>query len=106
MPAANQLFQLDGSCADGQSMSCALRSVRHRQTDRLFRGLPIRGVQSELEIDAEGCNGSGELFLFGSVLNEFFAQHAGINTFHALSIISLQGERYQWVPRLGHQPLF
>ncbi|HBT58276.1 MAG TPA: hypothetical protein DEA92_14255, partial [Pseudomonas sp.] len=40
------------------------------------------------------------------VLNEFFAQHAGINTFHALSIISLQGERYQWVPRLGHQPLF
>ena len=84
----------------------ALRSVRHRQTDRLFRGLPIRGVQSELEIDAEGCNGSGELFLFGSVLNEFFAQHAGINTFHALSIISLQGERYQWVPRLGHQPLF
>lgn len=84
----------------------ALRAVRHHPTDRLFRGLPVRGVQSELEVDADGCNGPGALFLFGSVLNEFLAQHAGINTFHELSITSLQGERYQWVPRMGQQPLF
>lgn len=84
----------------------ALRSVRHHQTDRLFRGLPVRGVRSELEVDAQGCNGNGELFLFGSVLNEFLAQHAGINTFHQLAITSLQGEHYQWVPRMGQQPLF
>lgn len=84
----------------------ALRSVHHYQTDRLFRGLPVRGVRSELEADAEACNGTGELFLFGSVLNEFMAQHAGINTFHQLAITSLQGERFQWVPRMGQQPLF
>ncbi|MEL0168613.1 MAG: type VI secretion system baseplate subunit TssF [Pseudomonadaceae bacterium] len=84
----------------------ALRSVRHRQTDRLFRGLPVRGVQSELEVDADSCGGTGEMFLFGSVMNEFLAQHAGINTFHQLVITSLQEERYQWVPRMGQQPLF
>ncbi|WKW34877.1 type VI secretion system baseplate subunit TssF [Pseudomonas viridiflava] len=49
--------------------------------------------------------GEGTLFLFASVLNEFFALYASLNSFHELNVKSTHGERYEWTPRMGHQPL-
>ncbi|HLV15879.1 MAG TPA: type VI secretion system baseplate subunit TssF [Pseudomonas sp.] len=82
-----------------------LRHIRHQQVDRLLRGLPVRGVRTELTLDAEGFLGEGELFLFASVLNEFFALYASLNSYHELRVQSTQGEVYQWTPRMGQQPL-
>ncbi|CAN1606163.1 type VI secretion system baseplate subunit TssF [Pseudomonas sp. B21-028] len=82
-----------------------LKSIRHRHVDRLHRGLPIRGLRTELTIDPQGYLGEGDLFVFASVLNEFFALYASLNSYHELRVNSTQGEVYQWTPRMGQQPL-
>ncbi|MGN8344075.1 type VI secretion system baseplate subunit TssF [Pseudomonas sp. SMV71] len=82
-----------------------LKSIRHRPVDRLHRGLPVRGLCTELTIDPQGYIGEGDLFLFASVLNEFFALYASLNSYHELRVTSTQGEVYQWAPRMGQQPL-
>ena len=83
----------------------ALRSVRHTAVDRLHRGLPFRGLRIDLTIDAQGFLGQGEVFVFASVLNEFFALYASLNAYHELRVISTQGDVYLWPPRMGQQPL-
>ncbi|MFJ2460977.1 type VI secretion system baseplate subunit TssF, partial [Pseudomonas neuropathica] len=82
-----------------------LKHIKHHHVDRLHRGLPVRGLRTELTIDPEGYIGEGDLFVFASVLNEFFALYASLNSFHELRVKSTQGEVYQWTPRMGLQPL-
>ena len=79
------------------------RAFEH--VDRLHRGLPLRGVRTELTIDPQGYIGEGDVFVFASVLNEFFALYASLNSYHELRVTSTQGDRYQWTPRMGLQPL-
>ncbi|WP_282368385.1 type VI secretion system baseplate subunit TssF [Pseudomonas sp. PS02290] len=82
-----------------------LKSIRHQHVDRLHRGLPVRGLRTELTIDPQGYIGEGDVFVFASVLNEFFALYASLNSYHELRVKSTQGEEYQWTPRMGLQPL-
>ncbi|MBP0951631.1 type VI secretion system baseplate subunit TssF [Pseudomonas sp. 20GA0080] len=82
-----------------------LESISHRPADRLYKGRPVRGVTTELVINPDGYEGEGTLFLFASVLNEFFALYASLNSFHELSVKSTHGEFYKWTPRMGLQPL-
>ena len=82
-----------------------LVSISHETVDRLHRGLPVRGLRTELTIDPEGYIGEGDMFVFASVLNEFFALYASLNSYHELHVKSTQGEVYQWTPRMGLQPL-
>jgi type VI secretion system protein ImpG len=56
-------------------------------------------------MNPEGYVGEGDLFLFASVLNEFFALYASLNSYHELRVQSTQGEVYKWKPRMGQQPL-
>lgn len=82
-----------------------LKSISHHPVDRLHHGLPVRGVRTELTIDPQGYIGEGDLFVFASVLNEFFALYASLNSFHELRVKSTNGELYPWTPRMGLQPL-
>lgn len=82
-----------------------LISISHETVDRLHRGLPVRGLRTELTIDPKGYIGEGDMFVFASVLNEFFALYASLNSYHELHVKSTQGEVYQWTPRMGLQPL-
>ncbi|MDN4547921.1 type VI secretion system baseplate subunit TssF [Pseudomonas sp. C32] len=82
-----------------------LKSIKHQHVDRLHRGLPVRGLRTELTINPEGYIGEGDLFVFASVLNEFFALYASLNSYHELQVNSTQGEVYRWTPRMGMQPL-
>jgi len=50
--------------------------------------------------------GSG-VFLFGNVLNHFFARHASINSFTQTSLYSLsRGQIMKWGPRCGIKAIF
>ncbi|MEE1868444.1 MULTISPECIES: type VI secretion system baseplate subunit TssF [Pseudomonas] len=82
-----------------------LKSIRHEHVDRLHKGLPVRGLRTELTIDPKGYVCEGDMFVFASVLNEFFALYASLNSYHELRVKSTQGEVYQWTPRMGLQPL-
>ncbi|NWA85355.1 type VI secretion system baseplate subunit TssF [Pseudomonas sp. D2002] len=83
----------------------ALRSISHEAVDRLHRGLPIRGLRVDLTVDPHGFLGLGDMFVFASVLNEFFALYASLNSYHELRVTSTQGDVYLWPSRMGQQPL-
>jgi type VI secretion system protein ImpG len=83
----------------------ALRSIRHQAVDRLHHGLPVRGLRVDLAIDSQGFVGQGDLFVFASVLNQFFALYASLNSYHELQVTSTQGDVYLWPSRMGQQPL-
>ena len=82
-----------------------LRSISQRPIDRLHGGLPIRGVAIDLTVDLQHFLGEGDLFVFASVLNEFFALYASLNSYHELRVTSTQGEVYLWPSRMGLQAL-
>ena len=48
----------------------------------------------------------GDMYLFATVLNEFFALYASMNSFSELHVRGTRfGEVYQWPPRLGQQTI-
>jgi type VI secretion system protein ImpG len=87
----------------------ALLSVRvSPSVRRLPRPGPLaygRGVRIELEVDELGFQG-GSAFLFGSVLEQFFARHASLNSFTETVLKgSSRGEIMHWGPRCGNRPI-
>ena len=88
-----------------RKMLSGLKSIRHAATDRLFKGLPLRGLRTELSVDSGQFVCEGDVFLFASVLNEFFALYASLNSFHELQVKTTNGEVYAWTPRMGLQPV-
>lgn len=88
-----------------RKMLSGLTSIRHVAIDRLFKGLPLRGLRTELSVDSAQFVCEGDVFLFASVLNEFFALYASLNSFHELHVKTTKGEVYAWTPRMGLQPV-
>jgi type VI secretion system protein ImpG len=86
-----------------------VRSVRARPS---VRRLPFpgplaygRGIQIELEIDELAFQGSSA-FLFGTVLEQFFARHVSINSFTETVLRSnVRGEIMRGIPRCGRRPI-
>lgn len=84
----------------------AMVDIRTRETDRIYNGLPLRGARTELTLDLRKFSCEGDMFLFASVLNEFLALYATVNSFHQLIVQEAKsGERYVWPARLGEQTL-
>ncbi|NOZ53560.1 MAG: type VI secretion system baseplate subunit TssF [Gammaproteobacteria bacterium] len=70
----------------------------------LFQGLPVRGMRIRMALKESKFSGEGDLYLFASIINEFFALYANMNSFHQLIVRgSEQGEVYQWPARVGQQ---
>lgn len=97
---------------DRQNERSALRrlegieSIKSETSDRLFKGRPVRGTRSVLQVRESKFASEGEMFLFSTVLAEFFALFATINSFHELVVKGLDaGEEYRWTARIGNQPL-
>jgi type VI secretion system protein ImpG len=83
----------------------SLMSIGHTYGSRLFRGLPVRGISTELNMNSDNYECEGAMYLFAGVLNEFFALYTSINSFHQLTVKSTKGQEYTWTPRMGLQPL-
>ncbi|OSI10487.1 type VI secretion protein ImpG [Neisseria zoodegmatis] len=71
--------------------------VSHQQVRRLEKGMVQRGVHITLTLDEDAFEGEAEVYLFGELLNEFFAMYADLNLFTRFTIVSLpSGKQYQW----------
>ena len=80
----------------------AIKSIRVRPTDRLYRGAPVRGVATEIELDEGGFAGEGEMYLFASILNEMLASYVSLNSFTQLSVTGTNTRVvYRWDPKSG-----
>ncbi|QNP49099.1 type VI secretion system baseplate subunit TssF [Diaphorobacter aerolatus] len=74
---------------------------------RMLQPGPIvygRGVDIHLTVDQSKFGGASP-WLFGAVLERFFARHVGINSATRLKMSTLQGGSFaQWATRLGMRP--
>lgn len=81
-----------------------IRGVTPAPADRLYGGGMIRGTRVTVDVDPDPFEGIGQLFLFGSVLDEFLAGQAGINTFTQLRVRYDEGRLpLEWPARLGRE---
>lgn len=75
----------------------AIEKMASRPVDRLFKGVPVRGLSTTLWINPAPFVCEGEIYLLGTVLSYFFALYASINSFHCLKIINTESqESWEW----------
>jgi len=75
----------------------AIEKLDTRPVDRLFKGVPVRGLSTTLWINPAPFICEGEIYLLGTVLSHFFALYASINSFHCLKIINTESqEAWEW----------
>lgn len=83
-----------------------IHALEARHGERLLRGAPVRGTILHLQMNEDSFAGEGDMYLFATVLNEFFALYASLNAFTELTVRGVKyGEVYHWPARLGQQPI-
>ena len=88
-----------------ESILNGLVDINYKTSDMLFKGLPIRGIISEIKLDSKKFSTLGEAYILISVLNEFFALYCTINSFHKLEVLVDKKELFSWDARMGKQAL-
>jgi type VI secretion system protein ImpG len=83
-----------------------LVALEAKPVERLVHGSPMRGTSITLQMNEDSFAGEGDMYVFATVLNEFFALYASINALTELTVRGTKfGEIYQWPARLGQQAI-
>jgi type VI secretion system protein ImpG len=83
-----------------------IHDVRQKETDRIIAGMPMRGAQTYLTLDKKNFSCDGDMYMFGSVLNEFMSMSSTKNSFHQLIVLEEDSrEEYRWPAVLGKSML-
>jgi type VI secretion system protein ImpG len=94
-----------------QKLSALCRAISgvSTQPERRVLGRPpavLYGTHVVIEVHDTRFEHPGELFLFGTVLSNYLAETASINSFSRLTIHGVdRGSEYAFAPRLGEQAL-
>ncbi len=84
----------------------SIEKVEATPSDRLVSGIMMRGQEIRLNVRQDQFASPGDMFLFGSILDQFLAGYASINAYTRLTVQEvLKGDLYQWPARLGNHPL-
>ncbi len=84
----------------------AIERLETRPVDRLFTGIPVRGLASTLYIHPGPFVCEGEMYLLGAVLSHFLSLYASVNSFHILTVVNTESqESWKWAERTGQHPL-
>lgn len=80
----------------------ALEGFETGVEDGVLRGLPVRIRTIRLAVAESKLGGEAELYLFGAVLERFFAVYASLNSLHRFAIQGAESKvEYRWTPRAG-----
>lgn len=83
-----------------------IEEIVAKPSNRLVSSLILRGQDIEVRARSDHFAGDGDFYLFGSVLDEFFALYSSINAYTRFSLTdAFKGESYQWTARTGEHPL-
>lgn len=84
----------------------AIERLETRPVDRLFTGIPVRGLASTLYLNPAPFVCEGEIHLLGAVLSHFLSLYASVNSFHMLTVVNTESqESWTWAERSGQHPL-
>lgn len=80
----------------------ALERFDSRVEDGVMRGMPVRVRKITLSVAESKIGGEAELYLLGSVLEQFFSVYASINSLHRFAIQGSESKvDYRWPLRTG-----
>ncbi|GLR73193.1 type VI secretion system baseplate subunit TssF [Aliivibrio sifiae] len=83
-----------------------IRSASMNPTDRVFRGVAIRGVKFKVAMNSTYFVNEGDMYLLASILNEFIRLYSSINSFTELEVFDEDtGEEYEWPSLTGQQTI-
>jgi type VI secretion system protein ImpG len=83
-----------------------IEGVDSQPATRLYRGAPVRGVSVSVRLSEEHFGGEGEIFLFGSILNELLANSVSLNSFSRLQVVGTRfSEVFAWPARIGRRSI-
>ena len=81
-------------------------SVNVEACDRLVAGIPMRGQSIKVKVNPANYAGTGDMYLFGILLDRLFASFASINCFTEFCLIDEASEEtFTWPIRVGDRPL-
>ncbi len=82
-----------------------IEKIDYETTEMIYEGLPIRGIHIRLKVKPSNFSCLGEIYLFCSILNQFFSLYSNINSFHKLTVDVQQDQQFTWPIKLGKQEL-
>ncbi len=84
----------------------SITDVSVSQSEALFGNAFVHGQHVQVQLKSEYFSSAGDKYLFGCVLEQFFAGTAAINVYSELTFEDHNsGERLQWPARIGNRPL-
>lgn len=96
----------EGSKDANQRRIEAIEEVSVTQERRFVRGLPIEGSVVKVSCRGDHFVSPGNFYMFGCVLDEFFASCTAINSFTAFTLFdSVNHETLKWPAKIGRQRL-
>ncbi|MDH4273407.1 MAG: type VI secretion system baseplate subunit TssF [Gammaproteobacteria bacterium] len=94
------------SARAGELRLSGIKKVVSNQAVIMRRGMPVRGMRTKIEMQNTKFGGSGEMFLFATVLAEYLGVYVALNSFNQLEVYDTDsGEEYTWRPKAGSQTL-
>ncbi|MBG3080240.1 type VI secretion system baseplate subunit TssF [Proteus mirabilis] len=94
------------SARQSQKYLDAITDLKTESIEYLYKGLPVRGVKTTLSIHQNAFISEGAMYLFCSVLAQFFTLYTSVNMFHELEVINLDNkEVYLWPAKINQQIL-
>ncbi|MGA1846957.1 type VI secretion system baseplate subunit TssF [Deferribacter abyssi] len=83
-----------------------IESIEIKPANRLVHGFMLMGTEIELTVRKDSFASFGDLYLFGSVLSEFFNQYSQLNSFTSLKIRDvITGDTIRWKEKIGKKSL-
>jgi type VI secretion system protein ImpG len=99
-----QSAQRTAVATENQRRLDSIVAVRGIQKNRLYRGVPIRGTEIQIDIQENNFLNDGDMYLLCNVLNEFLALYSTINSFTQMTVRGVsRGEVNTWQMRIGKQ---
>ena len=86
-------------------MLSGLTSISNSRSEMIYKGLPIRGTETNITIDPTKFICIGEAYLLCCVLNEFLALYSSVNSFHKLIVNIENHEIFEWAPKIGSKEI-
>lgn len=80
----------------------SLRRFERKGIDIVTRGRPVRAHELMLTVAESQIGGEGEMYLFGTVLNQFLKSYASINSLHRFAMTGIDSNTiHRWTPTWG-----
>lgn len=80
----------------------SLKGFERKGINIITNGRPVRAYELTLSLSETQIGGEGEMYLFGSILDQFLKSYASINSLHRFSIVGTDtNARYRWSPKWG-----